>query len=764
MRGTRPTETLVAWHEDQPMRLVTHAPWLLAGFTLLAIAVLHMAVQLTTPSDGARVVPGSAGVTAEGLVVAPLRPGGPLHPGDVVVAVDGRPLTAWADDLFSLTALRPAPQHGDVARYEVRRGDERIALAVPLGPYPWSAAVAANAGTVVFALVTLLVGAFLYARRPDVAATRPLFLVATALVAATTWSFGLGVGDFRGAWGFWLYQLGALVGFMLFWLAGLHFAASFPSPLPLLRRRWLVATAYALPFLALAFYLAWSATRADSMLAWVATWGRAADVHATLVLALALGVFVAQDRAQRSAPGRQQIRWVVLAALIAGGAGLALYLLPPLVGLPAVHANVIGAIVSIFPLGIAIAVLRHGLFDIDRLLSHALVYAGLSAAVAAVYVAVVVGVGRLVGPAPSVGLSLLATAVVAVAFHPLRERLQRGVDRRLVGERGEPVRLLGRLGERLEATAEPERVLPALVEVVAEALKLPYVAVALDADGGETIAAEYGRPLPPAVALPLVADGVVVGRLLAARCALGGDLSAADRELLASVARQAGSAVRALRLTRDLERSRRALVTLREEERRRLRRDLHDGLGPTLAAMALKVDAARNLLHRSPAQADALLASVGTSVHDSVGEIRRLVHGLRPPALDELGLVGAVREQADLLAAHGVPVRVVAPDAVPGLSAAVEVAALRIVQEALTNVVRHADAKHCTVTVVASGPELVVVVRDDGRGIAADARYGVGLSSMRERASELGGHVRVVPEPAGGTRVEARLPLGGGSA
>jgi two-component system, NarL family, sensor kinase len=760
MRPIAHATTPIAAAVARPHSTWAHAPWLAGGALLICVALAHLWLLVTTPSDGARVPPGSDGLRADGLQVEPLVAGGALETGDVVVSVDGRRL----DDLAVApgSPMRPFGSARDV-RYGVLRGGEALDVVVPLGPYPISAVARRNWGTVVFALVYLLVAGFVYARRPSVGATRPFFLSGAALLAATTWSLGLTVGDVVGGWGFWLFQVGTVVGFMLFWTAGLHFALVFPSPLPIARRAWLPWALYAAPYLALGLYLLRGRAATEGTLAWAATWGAATGVHASIALSLTLVAFVTQYRVQRAGAGRGQIRWVVFAAVLAGGAGLVLYLLPPLVGAAAVHPNVIGVIVSLFPLSIAVAVLRHNLFDIDRLMSHAFVYGGLTAAVVAVYVAVVVGLGRTLGATDDVWLSLLATALVAVAFQPLRGRLQRVVDRRLFGERGEPVRVMAHLGERLEATAEPERVLPTLVETIAEALKLPYVAVVLDEGEEAVMAAEYGRPLPVALELPLLDRGAVVGRLLVAPRDVGADLSAADRDLLATVARQAGSAVIAARLTRDLLRSRQQLVTLREEERRRLRRDLHDGLGPTLAAMALKLDAARNLLRRDPERADALLDGLGTRVHGAVGEIRRLVHALRPPALDELGLAAAVREQARLLESHGVRVEVDTPGVLPALPAATEVAAYRIVQEALTNVVRHAGASECRVT-ISAGEGLTIRVSDDGRGVDPGARRGVGLTSMRERAAELGGRLEIAGGRGGGTCVKAVLPLDGGGA
>jgi signal transduction histidine kinase len=214
-----------------------------------------------------------------------------------------------------------------------------------------------------------------------------------------------------------------------------------------------------------------------------------------------------------------------------------------------------------------------------------------------------------------------------------------------------------------------------------------------------------------------------------------------------------------VRLTADLQHSRERLVTAREEERRRIRRDLHDGLGPALASLTLKLDAARNLLARDPATAEALLLELKTQTQTAIADIRRLVYGLRPPALDELGLVSAIREHAARnVSADSLRVSVEAPESLPPLPAAVEVAAYRIALEALTNVARHAQAKNCTVALTIK-EDLRLEISDDGVGLPPGHRLGVGLTSMRERAEELGGTCIIERRAASGTRVSATLPL-----
>jgi signal transduction histidine kinase len=275
----------------------------------------------------------------------------------------------------------------------------------------------------------------------------------------------------------------------------------------------------------------------------------------------------------------------------------------------------------------------------------------------------------------------------------------------------------------------------------------------------------YGKPQSEVIRLPLIYQSETIGQLIVAPRATGEALSPMDRHLLENIAHQAGMAVHAVSLTADLQRSRQRLVTAREEERRRLRRDLHDGLGPNLASQGLKLAAVKQLLDKDPASAVPLLDQVMTQNQSTVEEVRRLVYGLRPPALDELGLVAAIRDHVvGMDGKSTLQIEITEPpEGLPPLSAAVEVAAYRIILEALTNVIRHAEAKHCTIRFSGaqngSNPILRIEIADDGIGLAHDLRAGVGLRSMRERAEELGGTCVVHLLESSGTRVRAQLPL-----
>jgi signal transduction histidine kinase len=267
--------------------------------------------------------------------------------------------------------------------------------------------------------------------------------------------------------------------------------------------------------------------------------------------------------------------------------------------------------------------------------------------------------------------------------------------------------------------------------------------------------ATYGDAPADTRSLPISYRDTEVGRLVLPARGLRSRLSRRDEELLGDLVRQAATAARTSRLAEELQDSRERLVTAREEERRRIRRDLHDGLGPALSGVVFRLESARLLVDRDPRAAVEQIGEARDEIQVVVADVRRLVHELRPPALDDRGLVGALGQLAERLA----PAATVAAGDLGALPAAVEVAAYRIAAEAMTNVARHAHATTCTVRLDVIDSALLVEVADDGAGIRANAQAGVGLVGLRERAAELGGRSEVTCPPTGGTVVRAWLPL-----
>jgi signal transduction histidine kinase len=420
-------------------------------------------------------------------------------------------------------------------------------------------------------------------------------------------------------------------------------------------------------------------------------------------------------------------------------------------------------IAAALPAAIATAILRYRLFDINVVISRTLVYTVLTAFVVGTYAVVVGGVGALWHGGGDVALPLVATGLVATVFSPVREQVQRRVNRLVYGERHDPYGVLARLGRQLATLVRPEAVAPAVVDAVARALKAPYVAISLGSSGD--VVACAGTRVSGSETFPLHYHGERLGVLTVGYRTDAGRPSATDRRLLTDLAHQCGAAIYAAqesihvrRLAVDLQHTREQLVSAREEERRRIRRDLHDSLGPALGSHALTIDAARALLPTDPAAADELLRDLKTHSQEALAEVRRLARQLRPPALDDVGLAAALQHAREQYQRHGPQVTVEIPD-LPALPAAVEVAVYRIAHEALTNVMRHAGASTCRLTISLADQALQVEVTDDGRGIAPDDPAGVGTASMRERAEELGGSLRVKAIHGGGTRVTALIPL-----
>jgi two-component system, NarL family, sensor kinase len=494
------------------------------------------------------------------------------------------------------------------------------------------------------------------------------------------------------------------------------------------------------------------------------------DVLAPVELLLLLGLaalVVAAGIAARSRftraeqPERQQLLWLASSAwLIPTTLGICFLDAVAPADLDVLVFGMLLLTITAVPASIAVAMLRYRLYDLDRLVNRALVYGVLTALVFAAYYAAVVGLGRLIGDDESLAVTLATTAAVVVGVNPVRSWLQRRVDRFMYGDRADPYAGLSRLAERLEVSVTPQSALRTIVETVADSLKVPFVSIDLGRGEGTERAAVVGDPEPAeAVRVPLSFQGESVGVLVVGQRP-GEALAPADHRLLGELARHAGAVVHASRLTLELQASRERLVTAQEEVRRRLRRDLHDELGPTLASAVFQVDNARDALPPDSADIQAQLGALREQLQDAVSRIRDLSYALRPPALEE-GLVPAIAQQVSAMNARGArpAFTLAAPPSFPELTPAVETAAYRIVMEAVGNVARHSGARHCTIRLQLNGGLQLEVADDGANGIDTPFRPGVGITSMRERASELGATLTIEQLPTG-TRVHTVLPVG----
>lgn len=484
------------------------------------------------------------------------------------------------------------------------------------------------------------------------------------------------------------------------------------------------------------------------------------DEVVSIGLALGIGAFffallTVVVRYRRSAGlERDRMRWLLWSVVVIVAVVGATLLLP----VPG--SDFLGAFTATVlpPAAMTIGIVRPAVVPIQELLGRTLVLAAVLVALVAADAAVL-GLLTLVLDDALTQAQVVAVvlAVAVLLYGPLRQRLSAAVRRRMLGERGNRYDAVAGLASTLESTDDSGEQLAAVARAVATAFAVPFVSVEVDRGHGERLVTTHGARPAEVRTLPIAYRGATIGRLVLPARGLRSRLSARDEELLGDLVRQAATAARASQLAEEVQRSRERLVSAREEERRRIRRDLHDGFGPALSGIVFQLEAARMTVERDPGLAREQLEAVSAQVQDVVADVRRLVHDLRPPALDDRGLVGALRQQAEALA---LPLDVDATDeAVAGLPAAVEVAAYRIVGEALTNVARHAAATRARLRLARSEGDLLVEVGDDGAGIAPDRTAGVGLVSLRERAAELGGTTTITSPPGGGTVVRALLPL-----
>ncbi|WP_369252211.1 sensor histidine kinase [Geodermatophilus amargosae] len=476
-------------------------------------------------------------------------------------------------------------------------------------------------------------------------------------------------------------------------------------------------------------------------------WATAVTLAAVVVLiagAATIWTATVVRLVRAGSPERQQLAWLVCVVLplvlvvFALGSSALAWLFAPLV--------------LMVPGAVLVGVVRYRLLGI--VVSRALVYAALTAAVVGLYLVVAAVAAAALGRTLSPVTGAVTAALLAMALGPARSRLQAAADRFVHGRRRDPVTAVTELGDRVARAGESD-LLPAVLGTVAAALRAPAARIG-----------PPGRPVSSGggAAVPLRVGGRHLGDLCVTERAPGEPFTAGDRRLLAALAPQVAAVVRALELTRSLERERDRVLIATHAERDRIRRDLHDGLGPSLAGIGLGVQAVQARLGTAvDPPTGALLARVREEVDGAVGEVRRILDGLRPAPLDDVGFVAAVQRHAEALA-PSVPVRVTV-EPLPSLPPDVETAAYRIAQEALTNVARHSGARCAEVGLRARDGRLEVAVVDDGTGFAAAAGdprpAGVGLASMRTRARAVGGELTVTSGP-GGTRVVAGLPLEAG--
>lgn len=734
---------------------------LVIALTLLLGTVAFKSYRMTLPTDGWSLTPPvEMPVFDENLLQ--LESG--LRSGDALVGVDGIPYVWMIGS--AVQGERPDVEYlaGSTSTYTVLRGGAEVEVEVPVGS--WSAEGVAHAmwstllGTAyggVYRWLAFAIAVFVFWRRHDNPSAGLLFLLesVTLSLAIAAMVAPVTVADVMTPVVFYAARIsGDLVSWLLIPAIALHFLLVFPGD----RRPpvWLLLLVYGVPWLV--FAVVWL-TGAASLVPWMSGAYSLANLAAVVHLVLRRGV----------GAERAQVRWLAFGFGLSGVFSLLFW--SHEVGLvttvPLLHSVLFDHCLCdlVYVACIAIALVRHQLFDIDVIIRRTLLFAGLSLGVAAVYGGLVVGLGRVVGGATGWQLPFVATVAVALVFDPLRRLLQLGANRLVYGYRDEPYRVLASLGARLEAGGRRESLTDAVREL-AEALKLPYVAIDV---GGVTVASA-GSSGTRVERFELTRAGETLGSLAVAPREGEDRLQQADRRLIATLSVQVAAAVHTQALEADLTRARLEGLNAREEARRRLGNDLHDDVGHRLTALVHRVQRIGLLIDGDAETAKLGVAALVTDVKEAAVRVRGLAHQLHPPELAVLGLVEAVRERiAVMQTSHDLRVQLV-NDPLGDLPAAVELGVYGIVQEALTNVVRHAAATRCWVSMAVredpgaaawlGGRSLDVEVRDDGIGwVSNGAPAGLGVASMRGRAHELGGALTVERADGGGTRVHLSVPL-----
>jgi two-component system, NarL family, sensor kinase len=470
---------------------------------------------------------------------------------------------------------------------------------------------------------------------------------------------------------------------------------------------------------------------------WSVTERIAGDLTPLIFLASAASLVVRFIRGTETV--RQQVLWLLVAVI------LVIFINAPLwfEDIPTGRNILILMCFPLIPAAVTIAVLRHGLYDVRIVASRLVLYGLLTAGVIAVYVGLVAVLDHLLR---GLGAPVIAALAIALAFNPIRVRLQRLVDRAIYGTRRDPVAAISAVGQQLTGDD-----LGGVTNALRETLRLSYVAIERRTGG----LVENGERPATTQTWPLIYHSEPIGNLIVGPRHGERQLSRSDQGVIDLVAAPLAIVLHAQALTEDVKASRERVIEAAEEERTRLRRELHDSLGPLLTGAAFKADGIALAAQHRPERAESLATELADQLRQSVEAVRQLAYGLRPAALDELGLVGALREEGRRFS----PVKVIidASESLPALPSSVEVAAYRIAAEALTNVVRHSDAELASIQLITNDGTLEMIITDNGTSTGPWSP-GLGLASIKSRASEIGGACEAGPTAKGG-RVVATLPI-----
>ncbi len=491
------------------------------------------------------------------------------------------------------------------------------------------------------------------------------------------------------------------------------------------------------------------------------TWDRTPVLSlGVFLVVIASGIYaqIYRWRHESDSIERQQVKWVLFGFILTIVAGVIRFF-PPGPGETPIILRLVRTTVATFlavglPVTISIAVRRHQLWELPRIINLTIVWTIMTTIVIIIFVVLVGVLGNALGISSSPVLSAATTALVAVSFQPLRIRVQDIINRYIFGW-NDPLEVMKRLVEQHQSTHTPDQLLKSIVVTIAEMLKLPYVAIEIEEDGVKNTIVSHGHITLNVSPLPLIYQEKEIGNLIIAPRDSGEVFRSSDNRLLEIVSWQTAVVVQ---IYVDLQRSRERLVRATERDRQRLQRDLHDRLGATLSAQIMKLGLVQVQLFQKPEQAVQTLNDVETALIQISADIRQLIHGLRPPALDHVGILRVIQLMVEEYRKPGFKVTFESPDELPVLPPAVDSAIYFITQTAITNVVRHANATECQI-VISVNEQLHLNIKDNGIGMPKEYQSGLGLRSIRDRAEELGGEFQIISEPRKGTLIEVKLPL-----
>ncbi len=713
-----------------------------AGILPALLGLGYLVWRLATPSECAWLTPSPQDWTEAGV----------------------RPLTDAVCGLQPGTIVTGASAAGDAVSLNTGSG---LVVTLPLDPSgPFVAQrLTESAWTLAFVVGFFTLALLAAWRRPTERAAGTAVVMSGALFGSTVMTVvGLPAHEaFAGPYR-WLFAAGTLPMYLLAWGAGLAWAVIFPVALVPNRARTAETGACVVPSLVWAMAALLLGATSTTFAGWMHS---AIVVQMSLtVAALAVSMTILGVRLNRGSqvlPGsvpRQQLLWVAGSFCVAALMTLALWMVPQLItGEPLLPPELIGAPGLFFVAGFGIAMARYRLFDLDVLLARTLVYSGLTLAAIVMYLstsAILAAGFNALAPGQ---VAVIGALLAAIIVNPVRVRLERSVNRVFYGDRDEPYAALSRVAESITDRGAPDH---KVADDIRRALRAPYVVIT-DRHGGGVASGDPATVANGCVEFSAQHAGQDEGTLRVAARGSGERFSRTERRLLADIARQIGTGLHERSLVLQLQQSRERIVVAREEERRALRRTLHDEVGPTMAALSLRAETVRRNIARTGTGSpdiDPVLTSISTDASQAAEVLRQLAYNLRPPALDEYGLEGALRRYTQSVRDPAISFSADMPaDATP-LSAAVEAALYRIAVAAVSNATRHAQASTCSVRLCRSSDCVRLTVTDDGRGLPPDLVKGIGILSMQERAAELGGACTVsVCSP--GTVVRAEIPIGG---